>query len=72
MRTDYRIDDYQETYFVIDNFEALRRATEPDFTPIYDRLEGQPDIAPGAVISGDTVLYRGTGAYHMRKAKAAG
>ena len=38
MRTRYRIDSYQKTYFVIDSFQQLIEATFPDFTPIYDRL----------------------------------
>ena len=38
MRTRYRIDSYQETYFVIDSFEQLIDATAPDFTPIYARV----------------------------------
>jgi phenylalanine-4-hydroxylase len=37
MRTDYQIDRYQETYFVIGSFEQLMRETAPDFTPIYNR-----------------------------------
>ena len=35
MRTRYRIDTYQKTYFVIDSYEQLMEATTPDFTPIY-------------------------------------
>ncbi|SEI72296.1 phenylalanine 4-monooxygenase [Frateuria terrea] len=38
MNTRYRIDTYQQTYFVIDSFEQLFEATTPDFTPIYARL----------------------------------
>ena len=38
LRTDYQIDRYQTTYFVIDSFEQLLRETAPDFTPIYARL----------------------------------
>ena len=38
MATDYQIDRYQETYFVIDSFDHLMRETAPDFTPIYARL----------------------------------
>ena len=38
MRTEYLIDRYQETYFVIDSFEQLMRETAPDFTPLYQRL----------------------------------
>ncbi|MNC94478.1 Phenylalanine-4-hydroxylase [compost metagenome] len=39
MRTDYIIDRYQDTYFVIDSFEQLMRETAPDFTPIYARIK---------------------------------
>ena len=39
MRTEYQIDRYQETYFVIDSFEQLMRETAPDFTPLYARLK---------------------------------
>jgi len=38
MSSDYTIDRYQETYFVIESFERLMRDTEPDFTPIYEKL----------------------------------
>jgi len=38
MRSEYVIDRYQETYFVIDSFERLMHETAPDFTPIYVRL----------------------------------
>ena len=46
LRTDYQIDRYQTTYFVIDSFAQLMRDTAPDFTPIYDRLRGLPALAP--------------------------
>ena len=61
MRTRYRIDTYQKTYFVIDGFEQLMAATEPDFTPIYARLEAQDAIPAGDVRDGDRVFHRGTG-----------
>ena len=38
MRTEYVIDRYQDSYFVIDSFAHLMRETAPDFTPIYARL----------------------------------
>lgn len=72
MRTDYRIDDYQETYFVIPSFQALMKATEPDFTPLYARLDQRPDIAPGTVTDGDHVLHFGTGRYHRDRNRATG
>lgn len=72
MCTDYRIDDFQETYFVIDSFEALRRATEADFTPIYARLDTRPEFSPSTVTEADTVLHRGTGRYHQGPDRTAG
>jgi phenylalanine-4-hydroxylase len=56
MRTKYRIDDVQETYFVIDGYDQLFDATRPDFTPYYAALRQQADIAPGAIVTGDVVL----------------
>ena len=46
LRTDYQIDRYQTTYFVIDSFDQLLRETAPDFTPIYARLRTLPSLAP--------------------------
>ena len=59
MRTNYRIDDYQEVYFVIDSFEQLFEATYPDFTPIYEKLKTMADLTPGDVLSADHVLHHG-------------
>lgn len=44
MRSEYLIDRYQETYFVIDSFEHLMRATAPDFTPLYARVRSLPVV----------------------------
>jgi phenylalanine-4-hydroxylase len=61
MRTDYRIDDYQQSYFVIPSFEALLRATvETDFAPVYAALETLEDIAPAALLREDRLFTRGT------------
>ena len=61
MRTDYRIDDYQQNYFVIDSFDDLLRQTqETDFGPLYAALETLPDIAIGTVLPSDRVFTRGT------------
>jgi phenylalanine-4-hydroxylase len=46
LRTDYQIDKYQTTYFVIDSFDQLMRETAPDFTPLYARLKNLPALAP--------------------------
>ncbi|HJR09976.1 MAG TPA: phenylalanine 4-monooxygenase, partial [Rhodanobacteraceae bacterium] len=61
MRTKYKIDTYQQTYFVIDGFQQLMDATRPDFTPIYARLKDRPEFAAGSVQDGDRVIHRGTG-----------
>lgn len=61
MRTRYRIDTYQKTYFVIDSFQQLIEATEPDFTPIYARLSEQQAIPAGTVLDSDDIFNRGTG-----------
>ncbi len=62
MRSRYRIDTYQKTYFVIDSFEQLFRATvDPDFGPIYYRLKGASAYPAGAVLDSDKVFNRGTG-----------
>ena len=47
MRTAYRIDDFQDIYFVIDSYEQLFEATRPDFTPYYQTLRGLPQIGSG-------------------------
>jgi len=38
MRTNYEIDKFQKTYFVINDYAQLFKATQQDFGPIYDRL----------------------------------
>ena len=61
MRTRYRIDTYQKTYFVIDSFQQLMDATAPDFTPLYARLASQPSVPAGDVLDTDAVFQRGSG-----------
>ena len=39
MQSPYRIDAFQDSYFVIDSFDQLLRATAPDFTPLYVALQ---------------------------------
>jgi phenylalanine-4-hydroxylase len=70
MRTRYRIDDFQETYFVIANLDELLELARIDFAPIYAAIQGQPDFEPGDVLPQDRVVSRGTGAYHAAKRNA--
>ena len=48
MRSAYRIDTFQDHYFVIDSFDQLLRATTPDFTPLYVALNAKVSAAPDA------------------------
>ena len=63
MRTKYIIDDFQQTYFVIDSFEALLEACYQDFGNVYAEVKGLPDFEAGDVVPGDRVLIRGSHAY---------
>lgn len=67
MRTRYRIDDFQETYFVIDSLDELLGLAHIDFAPLYQRIEGQSEFEPGTVLPGDGVVTRGSGSYHAAK-----
>jgi len=67
MRTRYRIDDFQETYFVIGAFDELLELARIDFAPIYEQVKGKPDFEPGEVLATDRVVARGTGRYHAAK-----
>jgi phenylalanine-4-hydroxylase len=44
MRTRYKIDSYQQTYFVIDSFQQLFDMTAPDFTPLYVQVKSLPEL----------------------------
>jgi phenylalanine-4-hydroxylase len=66
MRTEYRIDDFQQNYFVIDSFEDLLRQTlETDFGPVYEQLAQESDIPIAAILPGDEVITRGTQAHAL-------
>ncbi|OWK33296.1 phenylalanine 4-monooxygenase [Sphingomonas dokdonensis] len=73
MRTDYRIDDFQQNYFVIPSFDELLRATvETDFAPLYEQIKQQPEIAVAQIVSDDEVITRGTQHYATAKTGAHG
>jgi phenylalanine-4-hydroxylase len=68
MRTEYRIDDFQQNYFVIPSFDELLRLTvETDFAPLYETLKQQPDIPVAQIVAGDEVVTRGTQDYARGK-----
>jgi phenylalanine-4-hydroxylase len=64
MRTPYRIDDFQQVYFVIPELQRLLDVTvNTDFAPLYRRLEAAKDIPIAAIEPTDRVFTRGTQAY---------
>ena len=69
MRTEYRIDDFQQNYFVIPSFDELLRLTvETDFAPLYEELKRETDIPVAAIVEGDRMITQGTQAYAKTKA----
>ncbi len=56
MRTRYKIDSFQQTYFVIDDFGQLFRETAPDFTPLYAEIAGQEPFPADTVLPQDRLF----------------
>jgi phenylalanine-4-hydroxylase len=56
MQSKYKIDTFQETYFVIRDFRELFDATAPDFTPYYATLRSRPELAANARLSEDRII----------------
>ena len=54
MRTKYKIDSYQASYFVIDSYDQLFEATAPDFTPVYgavrEQIAAEGEVEAGVVL----------------------
>jgi phenylalanine-4-hydroxylase len=63
MRTEYRIDDFQESYFVIRSFDDLFHETYKDFAALYQKLASGPTHKPGDLLPTDEILTRGTHSY---------
>ncbi|THU04616.1 phenylalanine 4-monooxygenase [Lampropedia puyangensis] len=64
MRTHYRIDDFQESYFVLRDLNELLELAQIDFAPLYQRIATQSELQPGDVLAQDRLFTRGTGSYH--------
>jgi phenylalanine-4-hydroxylase len=68
LRTPYRIDDFQQVYFVIPGLQALLdTTTQTDFAPLYARVEQQADLPIEATTAQDRVFHRGTQEYAKSK-----
>lgn len=64
METDYRIDDFQQVYFVINSFQELFDATQQDFGPIYDYMSNSDLMYEiTEILPSDHVYNVGTQAY---------
>ncbi|MEO9969252.1 MAG: phenylalanine 4-monooxygenase [Hyphomonadaceae bacterium] len=64
MTTDYRIDDFQQTYFAIDNYKQLFDATVgTDFAPLYDKMQGVFSHKPEDTLDTDDLISKGTQNY---------
>ena len=53
MRTSYKIDSFQSTYFVIDSFDQLFSATAPDFSALYEATRDLAPIGAGVALPGE-------------------
>jgi phenylalanine-4-hydroxylase len=69
MRTRYVIDDFQQTYFVIDSFDALLAACYQDFGQVYAAVSAATDFDPAAIAPGDDVIWRGSGAHFSARVR---
>lgn len=70
MRTDYRIDDFQQNYFVIDSLDQLLDTTvNTDFAPLYAKNAALPPIPIADFLPEDEVVTRGTQEYALAKSR---
>src|SRR3546814_17181609 len=61
MRTDNRIDDFQQNYFVVDSLDQLLDVTvNTDFAPLYAANAALPAIQVADIVAGDAGVKRGT------------
>ena len=61
MRTRYKIDDFQQSYFVVDSLEQLLKTTiETDFAPLYNILESLSDYTTADIMADDRIITYGT------------
>lgn len=72
METDYRIDDFQQAYFVINSFEELFAETKADFGPLYEYMSGS-DLVHGVtdILPSDKIYNQGTQTYAQNGGRLA-
>lgn len=59
MRTNYRIDDFQQSYFVLESLDDLLHLAEVDFEPLYAQVGQQAALSPDALLPSDRLWHRG-------------
>ncbi|WP_439496668.1 phenylalanine 4-monooxygenase [Bosea sp. (in: a-proteobacteria)] len=64
MRTRYRIDDYQQSYFVMPGFRAMPALDEASVEAAMAQARDRADIDPEIVLPRDRVFQRGDGSHH--------
>lgn len=65
MQTDYRIDDFQESYFVLGSIADLLHLAKVDFAALYEQLRDARAHPPACILENDRVLHRGHGHHHL-------
>jgi phenylalanine-4-hydroxylase len=64
LRTGYYIDDFQASYFVIDQFEDLfNLLSAMDFPTMFEQFRTLPAYTPFEILPQDIVIRKGTGEY---------
>ena len=71
MRTRYRIDDFQETYFVLHDLDELLKFAAVDFAPIYAAASHEGELAPSDILPQDEVIHLGDHTYHRPSQNAS-
>jgi len=71
MRTRYRIDDFQETYFVLEGVDAWPALDLDRLVPLWRDLAAEPDLEPSDLLPTDRLLARGDGSHHRATRTAA-
>jgi phenylalanine-4-hydroxylase len=69
MRTKYIIDDFQQTYFVVDSFEDLLETCYQDFGSVYAEVKDLPDLQAHEIVPDDEILHLGTHAYFNKNGR---
>lgn len=61
MRTEYRIDSFQKTYFVVRSLDELADVMTRDLSTLVDALQSQPSLAAGRLYPGDEAVPPSSG-----------